>query len=65
VIAPAQFGPNVHGFSDYGNSMIVDPWGRVLARAADMEGVAMASVDLDYLERVRRELPSLAHARLR
>src|SRR5208282_1742877 len=30
VVAPAQFGPNVHGFSDYGNSMIVDPWGRVL-----------------------------------
>src|SRR5271154_6821649 len=65
VIAPAQFGPNVHGFSDYGNSMIVDPWGRVLARAADMEGVVIAPIDLDYLERVRRELPSLAHARLR
>jgi len=64
VIAPAQFGPNVHGFSDYGNSMIVDPWGRVLARAADMEGVVIAPVDLEYLERVRRELPSLAHARL-
>jgi predicted amidohydrolase len=65
VIAPAQFGPNVHGFSDYGNSMIVDPWGRVLARASDMEGVVVAPLDLDYLERVRRELPSLAHARLR
>jgi predicted amidohydrolase len=65
VIAPAQFGPNVHGFSDYGNSMIVDPWGRVLARAADMEGVVLAPVDLEYLERVRRELPSLAHTRLR
>jgi predicted amidohydrolase len=65
VIAPAQFGPNVHGFSDYGNSMIVDPWGRVIARAADMEGVVIAPVDLEYLERVRRELPSLAHARLR
>ena len=65
VIAPAQFGPNVHGFSDYGNSMIVDPWGRVLARAADMEGVVIAPIDLEYLERVRRELPSLAHARLR
>ena len=64
VIAPAQFGPNVHGFSDYGNSMIVDPWGRVLARAADMEGVVIAPVDLEYLERVRRELPSLAHVRL-
>ena len=65
VIAPAQFGPNVHGFSDYGNSMIVDPWGRVIARAADVEGVVVAPIDLEYLERVRRELPSLAHARLR
>lgn len=65
VIAPAQFGPNVHGFSDYGNSMIVDPWGRVIARAADREGVVIAPIDMEYLERVRRELPSLAHARLR
>jgi len=65
MIAPAQFGPNVHGFSDYGNSMIVDPWGRVVARAADEEGVVIAPIDLDYLERVRRELPALTHARLR
>lgn len=65
VIAPAQFGPNVHGFSDYGNSMIVDPWGRVLAAAADQEGVIVAPLDMEYLERVRRELPSLTHARLR
>ena len=65
VLAPAQFGTNVHGFSDYGNSMIIDPWGRVLARAADQEGVLVAPVDMEYLARVRRELPSLAHARLR
>jgi predicted amidohydrolase len=65
VIAPAQFGPNVHGFSDYGNSMIVDPWGRVLAAAPDQEGVIVAPLDMEYLARVRRELPSLAHARLR
>ena len=64
VIAPAQFGPNVHGFSDYGNSMIVDPWGRVLARAPDQEGVIIAPLDMEYLERVRRELPALAHARI-
>jgi len=61
LIAPAQFGPNVHGFNDYGNSMIVDPWGRVLARAADQEGVVVAPIDLEYLARVRRELPSLQH----
>ncbi len=65
VLAPAQFGMNVHGFADYGNSMIVDPWGRVLARAADQEGVLVAPIDMEYLERVRRELPALAHARLR
>ncbi|HVA78055.1 MAG TPA: carbon-nitrogen hydrolase family protein [Candidatus Binataceae bacterium] len=64
MIAPAQFGPNPHGFSDYGNSMIVDPWGRVLARAADQEAVVIAPIDLEYQERVRRELPALSHARL-
>ncbi|MGH7863941.1 MAG: carbon-nitrogen hydrolase family protein [Candidatus Binataceae bacterium] len=65
LVAPAQFGPNVHGYSDYGNTMIVDPWGRVLARAADQEGVVIAPLDLEYLEQVRRELPALRHARLR
>jgi predicted amidohydrolase len=65
MIAPAQFGPNIYGYSDYGNSMIVDPWGRVLARAADQEGVVVAPIDLEYQHRVRRELPALRHARLR
>jgi predicted amidohydrolase len=65
VLAPAQFGTNVHGLIDYGNSMIVDPWGRVLARGSDQEGVLVAPIDMDYLARVRRELPSLTHARLR
>jgi predicted amidohydrolase len=65
VIAPAQFGPNIYGYSDYGNSMIVDPWGRVIARAADQEGVVIAPIDLDYQDRVRRELPALDHVRLR
>ncbi|MFZ0676664.1 carbon-nitrogen hydrolase family protein [Candidatus Binatus sp.] len=65
VIAPAQFGPNIYGYSDYGNSMIVDPWGRVLARAADQEGVVVAPIDLEYQDRVRRELPALKHARLK
>ncbi len=65
VVAPAQFGRNVHGFLDYGNSMIVDPWGRVLARMGDNEGVAIAELDLDYLEHVRRTFPCLQHRRLR
>jgi predicted amidohydrolase len=65
VIAPAQFGTNVHGYADYGNSMIIDPWGRVLGRASDQEGVVCAPIDLHYLDRVRNELPALTHAKLK
>jgi len=49
---------------DYGDSCIIDPWGRVLARAGDGDGVVTATIDLEYLARVRREMPCLAHARL-
>lgn len=64
VIAPNQIGKNTHGFADYGNSMIIDPWGKVIARAADKECFITAEIDRDYLEKVRRELPCLAHRRL-
>ena len=64
VVAADQAGTSPQGFADWGDSMIVDPWGRVLARAGDGEAVVTAEVDLDYLARVRRELPALAHARL-
>ncbi len=64
LIAPNQIGKNVHGFADYGNSMIIDPWGKILARAPDKEGLITAEIDRDYLEKVRRELPCLAHRRL-
>ena len=47
-----------------GDSLIVDPWGRVLARAGDGEGVVTAEIDRAYLAQVRRELPCLAHVRL-
>ena len=64
VIAPDQVGTSPHGFADYGDSLIVDPWGRVLARAGEGEAVVTAEIDRAYLARVRRELPSLAHRRL-
>ena len=38
---------------------------KLMARAADQESVVVAPIDLDYLERVRRELPALSHARMR
>jgi predicted amidohydrolase len=64
LIAADQTGTSPHGFADFGDSLIVDPWGRVLARAGDGEDVVTADVDLAYLARVRRELPCLAHVRL-
>jgi nitrilase len=64
LIAANQGGVSPHGFPDYGNSMIVDPWGCVLARAGDGEGVVTAELDGAYLQRVRTELPALRHARL-
>jgi len=64
VIAPDQFGTSPNGYRDYGSSMIVDPWGAVIARASEGEAIAMAEIRLDYLRKVRTELPSLTHARL-
>lgn len=64
VIAADQTGTSPHGFPDWGDSLIVDPWGRVVARAGDGEAVITAEIDRDYLARVRRELPCLTHARL-
>jgi len=64
VIAPNQFGKNPRSFATYGNSMIVDPWGRIVARASDGPGIIYAEIDLDYLARVRTELPALSHRKL-
>jgi predicted amidohydrolase len=64
LIAPDQAGTSPQGFADWGDSLIVDPWGRVLARAGDGDGVITAEIDRAYLARVRRELPCLTHARL-
>jgi len=64
VIAPNQTGVSPHGFADYGNSMIVDPWGTVVARAGDGEEVILAEIDGERLARVRREMPCLSHRRL-
>jgi deaminated glutathione amidase len=62
VIAPAQFG-GPPGMPAYGRSMVVDPWGTVLAQAADGEGIVTADLDLDRVAAVRRQVPSLANRR--
>lgn len=64
VVAPDQVGRNSKSLATYGNSMVVDPWGRVLARAADFPGVIFAEIDLSYLAKVRAELPALSHRKV-
>jgi predicted amidohydrolase len=64
VMAPAQFGQHTENRRTYGHAMVVDPWGLVVARASEGEGVAVAPVDPNLVERVRRDLPCLSHRRL-
>ncbi len=65
VVAPAQYGQHAPGRSSYGHSLIVDPWGLVLAEAPDGEGVIYARLDFERLQQLRRELPCLTHCRLK
>lgn len=64
VIAAGQTGDHEPGRSCYGRSMVVDPWGTVVAQAPDGVGIAVADLDLERLRRIRTELPSLANRRL-
>lgn len=61
MVAAAQFGPNLPGKWCYGRSMIVDPWGTVLATAPDVESVITAVVDRNHIQSIRRQIPSLAN----
>lgn len=60
-IAPAR---DVNScYISYGNSIVVSPWGDVVSRMGEKEGFIIETLDLDYVEKVRRELPLLAHRR--
>jgi deaminated glutathione amidase len=61
VVAANQWGTYADGKAAYGRSSIVDPWGVVLAQAADEDTVISAELDLANMERIRRSLPSLAN----
>ncbi len=63
VIAANQIGPHPGGQRSGGRSMIVDPWGVVLAQAPDREGYVVTELDLEYQREVRAKLPSLANRR--
>jgi len=65
IIAPAQVGVHNKKRSTFGNSMIIDPWGRIIARGQDEETVISAEIDFDYLDSVRQGIPCLSHRRLK
>jgi predicted amidohydrolase len=61
VVAPAQVGRHNPARRSHGETVIVDPWGTVVARKARGAGVVLAEVDLDRVREVRRGLPCLSH----
>ncbi|MHC8441458.1 MAG: carbon-nitrogen hydrolase family protein [Candidatus Eutrophobiaceae bacterium] len=64
VLAANQGGVHENGRATWGHSMIIDPWGRVLASHKCGEGLASAAIDLEILHRIRRRMPCLKHRRL-
>lgn len=63
VVAAGQYGVHDDGTVSHGRSMIVDPWGVVLAQAGDGEGVAVADLDFARMAEIRERLPALRHRR--
>jgi deaminated glutathione amidase len=65
VVAPGQGGRHANGRETFGDSMIVGPWGDILARRATGPGVVIAECGIGQLHKVREQLPSVRHRKLR
>lgn len=63
VLAPAQTGTHADGRGTYGHSLIIDPWGEILAEADSEPGLITATLDLGRLAETRAMIPSLHHDR--
>jgi deaminated glutathione amidase len=63
VFAPAQWGEHAEGRRTYGHSLIVDPWGEVLADAGEGVGIVTARIDVAAIAKARHMVPSLQHDR--
>jgi len=61
IVAPAQIGQYMDRVQTYGRSMIIDPWGQVLAKCQDKEDVIVLEIDMDFLEDTRNRMPCLNH----
>lgn len=64
VVAPNQTGVHPHGRATYGHSLIVDPWGKIVASLPAGEGVIVADIDLQYLADIRTRFPALNHTKV-
>lgn len=64
VIGAGQGGSHSSGRKTYGDSIIIDPWGKVINRLARGPGIVTADIDRKRLEKLRRSLPSIEHRRL-
>ncbi len=63
VVAPCQYGKLEGGGECFGHSLIIDPWGEVLADAGDGEGYAIAELDMERVNQARSRIPALQHDR--
>lgn len=61
VLASAQGGQHQNGRRTYGHSLIINPWGEIIASLPEGEGVICAELDADFLQSVRTKLPALQH----
>jgi len=61
VVAPAQGGKHENGRQTWGQSMVVDPWGAVVAQQATDEAVILFDIDAQQVDRARTQLPALSH----
>ncbi|MBR6114426.1 MAG: carbon-nitrogen hydrolase family protein [Oscillospiraceae bacterium] len=62
IVAADQFGQKAR-FPAFGNSMVIDPWGTIIARGGERADLIYAEIDLDYLDAVRARIPSLKNRR--
>lgn len=64
ILAAAQWGIHDNGRETYGDSLIVEPWGDIIARKSTEVGVTFANIDLERLQSLRDQFPALSHQKL-
>lgn len=65
VVAVNQLGKRHNGHGTYGHSIVVDPWGEVIAQLKDEPGLLMAEIELEHLKYIRERFPALSHRKMR